>query len=1779
MIVELEDVGEIEFPDSMSPEQVAGVLRQQRASPPPVSPDVPGLQRDTAMVSQNPTGRSPLYQEPPTFWNPLSVPKVREPITGTQGLGNTVANAANAAISPVGAALGPLSRVPLLQPIIAGTLAGMGAKTVGQSLGQLSGTPNPTMGQYVETGGDVLQGLAMNLPLASRLAPKPPVYEAVPVDEPNRFQEPASTARNYFSAGQIGYNRPKQLGFVDPNQLIEGQSRPIAGQAEPVPPVLAEPIAPSPAEQYNALRSRQSELIATGQINTPEFMDVWRQMEAVKNSLPGAEKGYLPKGVAEQPVVEQAVTAQPQPIDTTGIQHDLKSATQAIRYGLTRGTVSAEQAQAYQAQGDAIFARASQGEAVGPEAEQLWRTIQGQNAQGVPVNQRPVQGQAPGDVGQGDQGNGGGDLQLDTGGQEEPGGTGLGQEGQAAQGPTSTGDSARKGQGAGVGGKAYSGLFFLDPDFWRAQGGVVGNMKADSLQLYNTLRNKLGDKSAAWGMLDTPEFKAFMAPGQRRSMDEVRQWVESNGPKVEVRKFVDTAKGALTQARDLAAQAQHTLDTEGYEVKGGETGLPRYLLRNGKQVYDRYEKNNDVPDHIQKALKDLSDARAQIANSGRQNAPEGSAHWQSIAPKTDMPGYVEIAVVKPTSEGDLRTAYTKIYPGDTKFEGYDEGSRRALKQSTEKFPSSHNFPPNTLGFVRGYMETVGDRKVFHVIEVQSDWAQQHRDAVERMKRDPYSPRIEGGVPTYEKMSKELQDPLLPHYERLALKAAIEHAREQGATHIALQDAESAMMMEGHDRQNGIFYSGHGTVRHGQAKIGDFGYDNGDGVTVISEGGTSSFAQKQAERSYARIKELITDQKIGPLRRLTQEDFAPTQSKGMRLHYDQTLPKIAKELTGSEGERVSFGEHKMAFSNEGQAFAGPRRQEIAPTPRKDLIFRNEAGQPKTDVSARLYPIGKARQNFSLTGSDKPVVPQKGMQIKPGTKRQGESGSVYIPVKEAVDAFKTATTKLRNGLASRDVKSDVVRLKDVADNAAVMVGQRARTGQEALAKVLFPGRHEDALAATTAAIEAEGDKSRLQGFARTATAKGDKAGLDAATFAYLNWDRLQPLVARAQQQHDMVFNEAVKEGVSIEKRSGYIRHLYDLSKIPSHLADAFFSGQGGGGKGFKKERSFDTLYDAIQAGYGKAIKTWNSAELLENRLRHGFQEINDLQWAKSFQGVVDPTTKKAIVSLAPRPGYEAWTPFPGKTFHIHRGYLPVFKAAQGASAIRDFELAGLPVGQALMKGTGTIKHSLLMYDTFHAIRIGFFKAGSMTGKPFSHRAGLALLEYNPKDLANAVAAGEIKPEMAAWANAKRPVANLLIKEGLNVGRVQEALDADWIKKLNFLYSGTVNKFIFEKLTRGALLESAVVEFERVKKANPGLPDQAVAQKVAKDINFYFGNIGRQGLIRSKTGQDLARLMFLAPQWFESMGQTELRSIGQGAKALGTGKVGTLAKGTGTLLLGMFVATQILNLVMTGHTTDKNPEGHKLEAFVPGGDNGFYVSPFSIPMELTHDVIRYSHQGKSPLAVGTQILGNKYAPLFRAEEVLRTRRDYKGTELEDGEALKAAGMSVLPLPLPVQAGLNPNASLQRQLSASAGFKIEPAESGKQRIGTLARSFMKEKGVKQGQFPPSEYGPILKALSRDKLDEAKTLIADLSLKKKPEVIDRYFESLPNDIHTQSKEMEEEFFNSLSAEDKKLYGQVREQNQALSDKYFSLVGHLPPMRRHRRSFDTPSYSSPTSGQ
>lgn len=529
--------------------------------------------------------------------------------------------------------------------------------------------------------------------------------------------------------------------------------------------------------------------------------------------------------------------------------------------------------------------------------------------------------------------------------------------------------------------KLYGGLFFLDPDFWKEQVKVAGNVKMDATQLYNKIRNSLGKDSGAWKATDSEEFKRFMfsAEGGRRSTDEVREWMERNGPKVEVRKFGDKTD---TKSVNRINEITHELDTLGYSVEPNDMSGEAVLL-------DRY---GNTPDSITPRAQSLVEELRQFGPGDDDIDSVGKSHWSSIAPKaeSDMPGYVEIAVVKP-----FKKLESKELPSN--FTSMSKQERNDLQDV--QFPSSHSFPPNTLGFVRGYMETTADgKKVFHVIEVQSDWAQQVRAESERYTGD---------------IGRTKNDPLLPHYERLALKAAIDHARSEGADSIAISDAETAMMTEGHDRtanSQGPY------INRQLAEVALDSHDDDENYKIV---------QNEYGQFFVKSKTL-------------------SQEQGMRLHYDRTLPKIAEELTGEKGNRVEFGPHKNAYDYKlDQGFNTSQLNDpmssVIDKPRKDLIFRDPSGQPKTSISARQYDISKARENFSFYGSDKPKTP---LAASPSTKLYGGL-PVFDPdlwMQTASD-LKEMKDKLAAHLAKKDVRGEVGAVVEAARKSTLMDSPRA------------------------------------------------------------------------------------------------------------------------------------------------------------------------------------------------------------------------------------------------------------------------------------------------------------------------------------------------------------------------------------------------------------------------------------------------------------------------------------------------------------------------------------------------------------------------------------------------------------------------------------------------------------------------------------------------------------------------------------------------------------------
>jgi hypothetical protein len=84
-----------------------------------------------------------------------------------------------------------------------------------------------------------------------------------------------------------------------------------------------------------------------------------------------------------------------------------------------------------------------------------------------------------------------------------------------------------------------------------------------------------------------------------------------------------------------------------------------------------------------------------------------------------------------------------------------------------------------------------------------------------------------------------------------------------------------------------------------------------------------------------------------------------QEGGMRLHYDQTLPSAMRKLTGDKGQYVDLGRHKTAEVPTGLASDDYLARQGSP------VFKDAAGNPKTNITGRIYDISKTPDEFTMT----------------------------------------------------------------------------------------------------------------------------------------------------------------------------------------------------------------------------------------------------------------------------------------------------------------------------------------------------------------------------------------------------------------------------------------------------------------------------------------------------------------------------------------------------------------------------------------------------------------------------------------------------------------------------------------------------------------------------------------------------------------------------------------------------------------------------------------------
>ena len=767
-------------------------------------------------------------------------------------------------------------------------------------------------------------------------------------------------------------------------------------------------------------------------------------------------------------------------------------------------------------------------------------------------------------------------------------------------------------------------------------------------------------------------------------------------------------------------------------------------------------------------------------------------------------------------------------------------------------------------------------------------------------------------------------------------------------------------------------------------------------------------------------------------------------------------------------------------------------------------------------------------------------------------------------------------------------------------------------------------EDAL---NVVIEAgEGAKEQLPGGARAQLqefrdvilssdnrrSKWARRYLKAIAFAEENWDKLAPVARNYATLTDaQQAAENVNGHRTLYRKNGYVFHKQDINE------HAMFPESGGHGSAagapapFKHVRSYPTYAHSIAAG--ESPVSLSAIDLLQRRLTLGRRLINYSSWFDGLQGMVDPTSQTPVAVLpdivrradgsedvvAPV-GYSLQK-FGGRELAVHNGYRSLLTALTSDSWMRN-----APEKELVMHAAGTTKHLQLLFDSFHLGRLMFWNAVSRVGSP-SYSKGLTLLDNTRSELQTMIDRGEIPAEYAKDMMQAKAHIDGLLANGLNVGNVGDNLYTEWVQKMPAV--GTFNKWLFEQYQRGAMTEVALNEFNRQQAMHPDMGTEPLYRKAAKAVNIRFGNLNSESWIKSRTGQDLARVLFLAPQWNEALIRAEIGAVKESvtglvdiaknpawaAKQLAHGRlpVDMLAKAVGTAILGQFIANQLINYGTRGVPTWENPEedpNAKISAWLPdwvGGSAGFFYNPVALPMEISHLLLKNAERAgldakwdpaKDPLENLKYNTGNilgagwdavrAYASgrlntLTRPVWTGITKEDRFGRKLrmEDipGEMAGAAvpapisGSAVYRMGKQMVTGTHEEAfpgQFQKQLMQSGGIKAENAPDHERRISSLAKEFNREKGIVPGaQYYIGDYVDFTAALRRQNMRDANRALDELLKKRTSRQVYEHYSRWAVAPFTGQKAREGEFKRGLSAEQLSAYDAAREDRKALAKK------------------------------
>jgi hypothetical protein len=865
------------------------------------------------------------------------------------------------------------------------------------------------------------------------------------------------------------------------------------------------------------------------------------------------------------------------------------------------------------------------------------------------------------------------------------------------------------------------------------------------------------------------------------------------------------------------------------------------------------------------------------------------------------------------------------------------------------------------------------------------------------------------------------------------------------------------------------------------------------------------------------------------------------------------------------------------------------------------------QIKRDVAKE----GVTADNLRAMEAAKPAFPP----IKDAAKPSGQALNLLPHYVDVGEPLAQAWSEIRQYFSAADPKIQLAAWNNASKNKAGIVStQKANNIRDAFKEVMGNrdkiqrGSDEEAMAFIK---EAQGDKSQLdisrqkilaaladtpkiQRLSRwTVEANHALKAIDHAEQNFTRLDAVRPAVEKVT--NDQIALEHLN-GMNTPYRQGYIPQMW---KGTAGWVGDMLWGSGSApeaARGFLKMRDYPTIADGIAAG--ETPQTLNAVDLIQARVKSGMTVINHQVWAQQGKQLIDPTTMTPIMAdpkvetnfttgkaetSAPN-GYEL-REMGGRTIAVHDGYAGLYDAFTSPSMMRK-SIAG-----RVIIGTESLaKHGLLLFDSFHLGRLAYYQM-ALRGKA-TFQEGLYILDYEDGALRNMERRGELtnsfgQPIKADDIIARKADAQLLLDQGYNTGRIADAMYADIVKSIPMVgekISG-FNQFVFQQFQRGGMMESGLLELQRQRQAFPELSDQEVARKVSRELNTRFGNMLSEGWMKSDTARDLMQLLLLAPSWNEGLLRSEfgagkdLMSMAMSPNATlnaamrGKLRAGALLKGSGTLLLGTFAFNQLINFATRGQPTWMNKEegyASKISAWIPdpiGHGPGYFLNPFALPAEITHQILDVIDRGSTPQQAIAQVVGYKLSPVLRAAYTYQSKTDRFGRPLEtDADVRNEMLMDVAPIPIAgsavvaaarsigQQKVLEPfKGAIFKQTMSSAGIKTQGAPSPLAQTYRLANEFMQANNAKREvRFSTNDFTELNQAIHVNDDARAAKAYAKLRQTKTEGQINEHYTMQQRYPFTNGK-LENKFYYSLNPHQKDLYQAARDEKSKLREDFVAM--------------------------